>query len=468
MSKFLTSTQKYFDQAAAFSDLPDGVTKQIRECNSVYQVRFPVVCEDGYVNVITGYRAEHSHHRLPTKGGIRFSSHVDQDEVVAMASLMTWKCAIVSVPFGGAKGGIQICPRRASDHFRERVVRRYTAELVKKNFIGPGIDVPAPDYGTGEKEMGWIADTYKALKPDSINAYACVTGKPIALHGIEGRTEATGLGVYFGIREFINRKDLVRPLGLQPGLGGKEVVVQGLGNVGFHAAKFLQVMGGATIIGIAEYEGGIFCENGLDIDEVQAHREETGSILDFPGAINVPDSSKLLEANCDVLVPAALEDQITIDNALRVRAKVIAEAANGPITFEAQELLERKGIFIIPDVYLNAGGVTVSYFEWLKNLSHVGFERMTAGWEAQTNQKILDTIETLTGRDATIEQRELLTAGPRELDLVRAALGESMTGAAAEIYEVWKMKEMPDLRVAAFNYAIDKVAKSYIELGIFP
>ncbi len=229
MSRFLDSTLSYFDEAASFSDLPEGVIRQIRACNSVYRIRFPVVCEEGKVNVITGYRAEHSHHRLPTKGGIRFSTRVDQDEVIAMASLMTWKCAIVSVPFGGAKGGVTINPREASPYFRERVTRRYIAELIKKNFIGPEIDVPAPDYGTGEREMGWIADTYKALRPDSLHAYACVTGKPIALHGIEGRTEATGLGVFFGIREFLSREDITRPLGLQPGVAGQPVLGQGLG-----------------------------------------------------------------------------------------------------------------------------------------------------------------------------------------------------------------------------------------------
>ncbi len=468
MSKFLKSVSHYFENAAEHSGLAPGLLEQVRTCNSVYKIQFPVTKEDGSVEVFTGYRAEHSHHRLPTKGGIRFSTHVDQDEVIAMATLMTWKCAIVSVPFGGAKGGININPREAGPVLRERVIRRYTAELIKKNFIGPSIDVPAPDYGTGEQEMGWIADTFKALNPGHMHTYACVTGKPIALHGIEGRTEATGLGVYYGLKEFLERQDILKPLGLSPGLSGKRVVVQGLGNVGFYAAKFIQEKGDAIITGIAEYEGGITNPDGLDIEAVFKHRKETGSILDYPGATNVEDSSELLKAECDILVPAALEDQITAGNAPEIKAKVIAEAANGPVSAEAQKILLERGVLMIPDVYLNAGGVTVSYFEWLKNLSHVGFERMMTGYESQSNERILSAIESLTGRKADAEQRAMLTAGPSEGDLVRAALGETMANSASHIVDVWREKKLPDLRTAAFSHAIDKVSRTYLDLGIFP
>ncbi|NNE90577.1 MAG: Glu/Leu/Phe/Val dehydrogenase [Verrucomicrobiales bacterium] len=468
MSKFLNSVSQYFDQAASFSDLPQGVLAQIKCCNSVYRVQFPVETEDGHIQVITAYRAEHSQHRLPTKGGIRFSTHVDQHEVIAMATLMTYKCAIVSVPFGGAKGGIHINPKEASRHIRERVIRRYTAELVKKNFIGPSIDVPAPDYGTGEQEMSWIADTYKTLGSEKMHSYACVTGKPIALHGIEGRTEATGLGVYYGLKEFLNRDEIVKPLGLEKGLGGKRVVIQGLGNVGYYAAKFIHEMGDAKIVGIAEWDCGITCEDGIDIEKVVKHRDETGSIRGLPGATTVDDSKSLLEMDCDILIPAALEDQITKSNAGKIQAKIIGEAANGPVSAAAQEILLKNGKFIIPDVYLNAGGVTVSYFEWLKNISHVGFERMMTGYESQSNERILSIIENLTGRKADEEQRALLTAGPREQDLVRAALGDSMAKAAGNLCEVWKSQNLPTLRIAAFSYAIDKVSKTYTELGVFP
>lgn len=468
MSKFLNSTSKYFEVAAGFSDIEPGVLEQVKSCNSVYRMQFPVTLENGDVEVFKGFRAEHSHHRLPTKGGIRFSTHVDQDEVIAMATLMTWKCAIVSVPFGGAKGGIILNPKTAGPVLRERVIRRYTAELIKKNFIGPGIDVPAPDYGTGEQEMGWIADTFKALHPGHLNSYACVTGKPLTLHGIEGRTEATGLGVYYGLKEFLNRSEITKDLGLTPGVAGKRVIVQGLGNVGFYAAKFIQEMGGGIITSIAEYEGGITSADGLDIEAVFAHRKETGSILDFPGATNVTDSKDLLTAECDVLIPAALEDQITSKNAPDVQAKIIAEAANGPVSAAGQEILLERGCLIIPDVYLNAGGVTVSYFEWLKNISHVGFERMVTGYESQSNERIVSAIESMTGRRADAEQRKLLTAGPSELDLVRAALGETMTKAAGEIDEVWRSRKLPDLRTAAFSLAIDRVSRTYLNLGIFP
>ena len=326
-------------------------------------MRFPVKMDDGRIEVIEAYRVQHSQHKSPCKGGIRFSDEVNQDEVMALASLMTYKCAIVNVPFGGGKGGIKINPKKYSVYELEKITRRYTSELVKKNFIGPGIDVPAPDYGTGEREMSWIVDTYTSLKPGEIDAAGCVTGKPVTQGGVRGRKEATGLGVFFGIREVCNMPDVMEKLGLTTGVVGKTVIVQGLGNVGYHTAKFFRE-NGSKVIAIAEYEGAIFNANGLNEEEVFQHRKSTGSILNFPGATNIAKSTDALELECDILIPAALENVINGENAPRVKAKIIGEAANGPLTPEADEVFAKKGVLVVPDMYLNAGGVSVSYRDW--------------------------------------------------------------------------------------------------------
>lgn len=395
--KFFEQVNRNFDIAAAYTKYPDGLLRQIKICNSVYHITFPLKRDDGSIAVIEGWRAEHSQHTLPVKGGIRYAQQVNEDEVMALAALMTYKCAIVDLPFGGAKGGIKISTRDFSTDELERITRRYTFELIKKNFIGPGIDVPAPDYGTGPREMAWMADTYNSMTEGQLDAFACVTGKPLHQGGVRGRTEATGKGVAFGIREACMLAGDMKRLGLSPGLEGKRVVVQGLGNVGYYAAKFLQD-DGAIIVGLAEYEGAIYNPKGLDVDMVMRHRKETNSILNFNGAKNLAHNAEALELDCDILVPAALENQITMDNAGRIKAKLIAEAANGPVTSEASEALLSTGKMILPDMFLNAGGVTVSYFEWLKNLSHVRFGRMSKRFEENVNKKILDAIESLTGK----------------------------------------------------------------------
>jgi len=467
-SPFLTSINQYFDRAGALTDLSPGLLNQVKACNAVYRMRFPVKNDDGTIEVVEAYRVEHSHHRMPTKGGIRFSPSVNQDEVIALAALMTYKCAIVGVPFGGAKGGVRIDPHAVSAGFRERLTRRYTTELVKKNFIGPAVDVPAPDYGTGEAEMAWIADTYAMLSPGELNPYACVTGKPLSLHGIPGRKEATGLGVFYGIREALSHTADMNELNITPGVKGKRVIVQGLGNVGFHAAKFLQEQGKAIIIGIAEKEGGIVNPDGLDVEAVFTHLTESGSIHNFPGAQNVATPGEMLEMDCDILVPAALENQITVDNASRIKAKIIAEAANGPVTFGADEILRKKGVFIIPDLYLNAGGVTVSYFEWLKNLSHVSFGRMSAKHEEIRNKNFVRSLEKMVGKFFDPTDRQLLIEGPTEKGYVFEALEDTMTYSYNMIRDIWKSRSLPDLRTAAFYMAIDRVGQSYLTLGVFP
>jgi len=382
--------------------------------------------------------------------------------------LMTYKCAIVNVPFGGAKGGIKINPRQHSAYELEKITRRYTAELVKKNFIGPGIDVPAPDYGTGEREMSWIVDTYSSLKPGEIDAAGCVTGKPISQGGVHGRKEATGLGVFFGIREVCNIKELTDKAGLTPGVAGKSVVVQGLGNVGFYTAKFFR-QGGAKVVAIAEYEGAIYNAAGLNEEEVFAHRKATGSILNFPGATNLANSGDALELECDILIPAALENVINGSNAERVKAKIIGEAANGPLTPEADEIFVKKGILVVPDMYLNAGGVTVSYFEWLKNLSHVRYGRMEKRFTENMNRHILSQIENLSGKQVASAERDFIMHGADEIDLVHSGLEETMISATREIVDIWHANPaIPDLRTAAYVCSINKVAISYVELGIFP
>ena len=465
---FFESVEKSFDKASKFTTWEQGILDQIKACNSIYSMRFPVKMDDGHIEVIEAYRVQHSQHKSPCKGGIRFSMAVNQDEVMALAALMTYKCAIVNVPFGGAKGGIKISPRNLSTYELEKITRRYTSELVKKNFIGPGIDVPAPDYGTGEREMAWIVDTYQSLKPGEIDAAGCVTGKPISLGGVRGRKEATGLGVFFGVREVCMMEDIMKKQGLTVGIENKKVVVQGLGNVGYHSAKFFRE-NGAIVVSIAEFEGAIFNEAGLNEEEVFQHRKKTGSILNFPGATNLKNSGDALELACDILIPAALENVIDKNNAARIKAKIIGEAANGPLTPEADDILAAKGVLVIPDMYLNAGGVTVSYFEWLKNLSHVRYGRLEKRFTENANINILNQIEELTGKKVTESEKEIIAHGPDEIDLVHSGLEETMINATREIMDIWKANpSIPDMRTAAYVCAINKVGTSYAELGIFP
>jgi len=467
-ANFFDQVTQYFNEAARFTDYPGGLLEQIRVCNSVYRFDFPLRRNTGDIEVIHAWRVEHSQHKMPVKGGIRYSPDVYEEEVMALAALMTYKCAIVDVPFGGAKGGIRIDPKSYSLDELERITRRYALELAKKGFLGPGIDVPAPDYGTGEREMAWIADTYAALNPGELDALGCVTGKPITQGGVRGRKEATGRGLYFALREACSEAEEMKRLGLPLGLEGKRIVVQGLGNVGYHAAKFCRE-GGGVLVAIAEFEGAITNPKGLNEDEVFNHRKQTGSILNFPGATNLANSAAALELECDVLVPAALESVFTKDNAPRIKAKIILEGANGPTTPEADQIFRQKGMLVIPDMYCNAGGVTVSYFEWLKNLSHVRFGRMQKRHEQANELAMMKAIESATGRKFSDAEMKAVAKGPDEQDLVNSGLEETMIAAFHELLTTRRQtKGIPDLRVAAFVGAIHKVARSYMELGIFP
>jgi len=464
---FFGAVSKSFDKAAKFTNWDPGILEQIKQCNAVYRMNFPVKIGDK-VEVVKAYRVQHSHHKTPCKGGIRFSTMVNLDEVMALAALMTYKCAIVNVPFGGAKGGIAIDPKKYTPYQLEAITRRYTAELIKKNFIGPGTDVPAPDYGTGEREMAWILDTYTSMRPGEIDAAGCVTGKPVTQGGVRGRREATGLGVFYGIREVCKMEDVMKKLGLPTGVEGKRVIVQGLGNVGYHAAKFFRE-GGAKLVCLAEHDGAVHCEDGLNEEEVFQYKKKNGTIKNFPNTKFIPTSAEALELDCDILIPAALENVINGENAPRVRAKIIGEGANGPLTPEADEVFAQKGTLVVPDMYLNAGGVTVSYFEWLKNLSHVRYGRMEKRFTENLNAHILGTIEELTTKKVSMREREFIMHGPEEADLVYSGLEETMITATHEIMNLWKSNpQIPDMRTAAYVVAINKVATSYAELGIFP
>jgi glutamate dehydrogenase (NAD(P)+) len=464
---FFADVNQHFLRAARHSSLPDDILEYVRSCNAVYRIRFPVLRDDGGVQVMEAYRAEHSHHRLPTKGGLRYDLGVDQDEVIALAALMTYKCAVVNVPFGGAKGGVRVDPRQVSPAFLERVTRRLTHELMRKRFIGPDVDVPAPDMGTGEREMAWIADTFKSHAPDSLNTLACVTGKPLSMHGIPGRTEATGLGVVMAIEQFLAVPEDVRPLGLSAGLAGKRIVLQGLGNAGLHAARALEERG-AVIVGVAVSDGALHAPDGLDVDAVLAHRRESGSILRFPGASDLAAPAAVLELDCDILIPAARERQITRENAGRVRAALIAEAANGPTDAEGDAVLRERGKVVIPDIYANAGGVVVSYFEWVKNLSHISFERITRRYQAISNRRLLDVFEPSLGRTLSAEEVGAICATPDEVDFVRTALENTLAIAYEQLRTLRTSRDLPDLRTAAYLHAIERVGVAYQESGIYP
>ncbi len=465
---FFSDVCKFFDHAATFTKHDAGLLDQIKSCNSVFRFRFPMRKGNGF-EVIDAWRVEHSQHQSPTKGGIRYSEMVNEDEVMALAALMTYKCAIVNVPFGGAKGGIKINPKNYTVGELENITRRYTVELIKKNFIGPSIDVPAPDYGSGEREMSWIADTYATMNPGQLDAMGAVTGKPISLQGIAGRREATGRGVAIAIRECVSVGEDMQKIGLTTGISGKKVIVQGLGNVGYHSAKFLSEFG-ATIVGLCEYDGAIYNENGLDVESVFQHRKITGSILNYPGSkTEFKNPMEGLEQPCDILVPAALENQITISNIGRIHAKIIAEGANGPTTPEAEAIFYKNGGIIIPDMYANAGGVTVSYFEWLKNLSHVAFGRMNRRFEENSNLNLVNMVEGITGVSLNSAQRSSIIKGASELELVNSGLEDTMIRSYHEIRETFvNTPGIDTLRTAAFVGAINKIAVSYQNLGVWP
>ena len=460
-----------FNRAVETIDLPLGMKEKIRVCNAVYTVRFGVRLR-GEVKTFTGHRAVHSEHMEPVKGGIRYADTVNRDEVEALAALMTYKCALVDTPFGGSKGGLCINPRDYNENELELITRRFAYELIKRDLIHPSQNVPAPDMGTGEREMAWIADQYARMNTTDINARACVTGKPINLGGIQGRIEATGRGVQYAIREFFREPLDIAKAGLKGTIEGKRVVIQGLGNVGYHAAKFLSQEDGAIITAIIERDGAISSDQGLNIDDVRDWIAKNGGVKGFPGATYHENGSALLEAECDILIPAALEGVIHKDNAANVKASLVVEAANGPVTSGADEILRKKGCVIIPDMYANAGGVTVSYFEWVKNLSHIRFGRMQRREQEARNEMVIHELERLSDAmgdkwDLSHDFRTKYLKGAGELELVRSGLDDTMRAALQSMRALWHEREaVTDLRMAAYLVSIEKIAASYKAKGL--
>lgn len=463
---FLESVDMMFEQAAQRMNLTPGLAEKIRVCNSTYTVRFGVRLR-GKLHTFTGYRSVHSEHIEPVKGGMRYAVNVHQDEVEALAALMTYKCALVMVPFGGSKGGLAIDPREWEPHELELITRRFTYELVKRDLIHPAQNVPAPDMGTGEREMAWIADQFKRMNTTEIDSRACVTGKPIHAGGIAGRTEATGRGVQYALREFFRHAQDVATAKLSGTLDGKRVVVQGLGNVGYHAAKFLEEEDGCRIVGIIERDGALVNTAGLSVEQVKQHVLATGGVADFAGAEFVKDGDSVLELDCDILVPAALERVINLTNVERIKAPLIIEAANGPVTAGADEVLANRGCIIIPDMYANAGGVTVSYFEWVKNLSHIRFGRMERRQDESRHNLLIAELESTLGRQLPDHFKEKYVQGASELDLVRSGLDDTMRTAYQEMRTIWHERDdVPTLRMAAYLVALDRVAQSYGAMGL--
>ncbi|MDG1470970.1 Glu/Leu/Phe/Val dehydrogenase dimerization domain-containing protein [Pseudosulfitobacter sp. SM2401] len=468
---FRESVDMMFNRAVALMDLPPGLEEKIRVCNATYTVRFGVRLR-GQIQTFTGYRSVHSEHMEPVKGGIRFSMGVNQDEVEALAALMTYKCALVEAPFGGSKGGLCIDPRQYDEHELELITRRFAYELIKRDLINPSQNVPAPDMGTGEREMAWMADQYARMNTTDINAKACVTGKPLNAGGIAGRVEATGRGVQYALREFFRDRQGVEKAGLDGTLDGKRVIVQGLGNVGYHAAKFLKEEDGCVITGIIERDGALTSAKGLDVDAVQHWIGAHGGVAGYPDATYVENGAKVLEEDCDILIPAALEAVINLGNAANVKAPLIIEAANGPVTAGADTILRDKGTVIIPDMYANAGGVTVSYFEWVKNLSHIRFGRMQRRQEEGRHQLVVDELERLSadskiGWELSPNFKERYLRGADELELVRSGLDDTMRIAYQSMSEIWHGREdVQDLRTAAYLVSIGKVASSYRAKGL--
>ena len=468
---FRESVDTMYERAASLLDLKPGIEKKIRVCNSTYTVRFGVRL-NGKIQTFTGYRSVHSEHMEPVKGGIRYSKSVNQNEVEALAALMTYKCALVEIPFGGAKGGLCIDPREFEDHELELITRRFAYELVKRNLIHPSQNVPAPDMGTGEREMAWIADQYTRMNTTDINGRACVTGKPINAGGIAGRIEATGRGIQYALREFFRHPKDRAAAGLKGNLEGKNIIIQGLGNVGYHASHFLSTEDGALITAIIERNGALLNSKGMNVDKVYAHKEETGSVKGCKEGKFVKDGALVLENECDILIPAAIEGVINMGNAKNIKASLIIEAANGPVTAEADDVLRSKGCVIIPDMYANAGGVTVSYFEWVKNLSHIRFGRMRRKQEESRQRLLINELIRIMGE---MDSKAKLTEGfinnylrgAGEIELVRSGLDDTMCTAYQSMREAWHAREdVKDLRVAAYLVAIERIAKSYQTKGL--
>jgi glutamate dehydrogenase (NAD(P)+) len=462
---FLENVDMIINDTINCITIDPNIAKIIKTCRSVIQFKFPVKIK-GTIEIFHGWRAVHSNHRLPVKGGIRYSTNVNQQEIEALATLMTFKCAVVDVPFGGAKGGLLLDPKKYDEESLERITKKFARELIRRGFLSPARDVPAPDVGTSQREMGWILDAYKSLRPEDINHVACVTGKSIDHGGIKGRLEATGKGVCEALKEFFRHPEEIKKTDItNPNLSDQKIIVQGFGNVGLHACKNL-FEAGAKIIAIAEKEGGIINEDGINIVELEKYKQNKNTILNFPNTKKVANSSDLLTHECDILIPAALENAITLQNVDNIKANLICEAANGPISYRANQKLRNKGTIIIPDIYANAGGVTVSYFEWIRNISHIRMGRMHKRYEEDRGEIILKSLEQITGKKLSQNLTDQLVHGVNEEDIISSGLEDTMRVSFQEILEMKSKYNLEDYRMAAYAIAIKKIEKSYLELGI--
>ncbi len=463
---FLEGVERMVDKATLVAELDPKTACVIKAGSAVIQIKFPVRVHSG-LEVFTGWWSVHSAHRLPAKGGLRFAPHVNQDETEALSALMSYKCALADIPFGGAKGGLMIEPSKYSVDEMRDITRGFAMELASRGFLNPATNVPAPDMGTSSREMAWIADAYKSLFPEDLNRDACVTGKPVNRGGIPGRTEATGKGVQYALQEFFRHPDELGKTRLVDGLAGQRVIIQGLGNVGYHTAKFLSEEDKVKVIAIIERDGAILNEEGLNIHDVRQHLAETGGVRGFAEGEYLEDGAEVLCRECDILIPAALESQINAGNAMHIQAKLIVEAANGAVTYEADEILRRRGVVMLPDVWVNAGGVTVSYFEWTRNLSHMRFGRLQRRFDELRGICYATAIEQMTEKSMDGKLRTEIVRGASELDLVRSGLDDTMRTAFADIRDAIKHNpEIKDYRTAAFVIAIKKLAQSYYDLGL--
>ncbi len=464
---FLEGVEHMVDRATLAAGLDTSTANVIKEGSAVIQLKFPVRLHKG-IKVFTGWWSVHSAHRLPAKGGLRFAPHVNQAETEALSALMSFKCALADIPFGGAKGGLMVDPSKYSVDEMRNITRQFALELAGRGFLNPATNVPAPDMGTSAREMTWIADAYKSLFPEDVNHDACVTGKPINRGGIPGRTEATGKGVQYAIQEFFRHREELERAGLEDGLEGQRVIIQGLGNVGYHTAKFLAEEDKVKIIAIIERDGAIInTEEGLNVHDVRQHLAETGGVRDFACGDYNPDGDEVLTMECDILIPAALESQIHAKNAMQIQTKLIVEAANGAVTYEADEILRKRGIIMLPDLWVNAGGVTVSYFEWTRNISHMRFGRLQRRIDESRGTCYATALEEMTKKELPTKLRTEIVRGSSELDLVRSGLDDTMRTAFADIREEMKRNpEIRDYRTAAFVIAIKKLAQSYFDLGL--
>ena len=460
---FLKSISKMFDDAVKILGVKRGLANQIKSCNSTHTIRFGVKLESG-IKTFTGWRAVHSEHLEPVKGGIRYSPHIKTSEIEAMAALMTFKNAVIDVPFGGSKGGLKIDPKKYSEEELEKITRRFTEELSKRGLISPSLNVPAPDMGTGKKEMAWIADEYKRLHPHDLNAFACVTGKPENMGGVDGRTEATGRGIFFALKSFFDSVD-IKKTKIKGSLKSQKIIVEGLGKVGYYAAAALREHG-CKIIGVIEHHHSFFNEKGLDIDLIKKWLSESGDAKDYPNQNELKTRDEVFEKKSDIFIPAAREGTVTEENQAKLNTKIICEGANGPLTSRADEELSKRGVFIIPDLYANAGGVAVSYFEWVRNLSHMRFGRMEKRRKEYENASLISIIENSTGSRVASKTKDILKQGPSEIDLVRSGLEDMMAEAYENMSEIWNDNNYPSLRTTAYIYSIKKLVESYKSIGI--